>query len=331
MSNTDVIERLRSANPVPVEMAGLPIESVLKRLDHELPLHGPSRRHRARRLLAAASIAVAVAVALAIGGVILMSVRHSPSQVPNSRPRLALRTPQIAVLGRPQTAKDRTMPALVRQADRLGHLSASHTNSVLRNVIPARTRYIETLPDHREVFLAVLGNRYLLPHGPQRLRGVLQPQWLRAQRGYLNLRLIIVQPSGKWSEGPPVIAPGLGSVNNRIAYMEAVSLGAGCAITTYWNIAPNNITRVRWALPRQDRYGYVYKSPMTIDIPVRNNVFVTTIPGRAPCQRPLAVTLYNASGKVVAKAGSPRNLNRITRPIRHGNPLLGVTRFEHKP
>ena len=94
---------------------------------------------------------------------------------------------------------------------------------------------------------------------------------------------------------------------------------------------PNNVTRVRWQFPRQDHYGYVYKAPLTLNIAVHGNYAIATIPGRAPCDEPSVITLYGRDGNVIAHKGNPANLERITRPVRHGDPTAGIKQFEHRP
>ena len=61
---------------------------------------------------------------------------------------------QFAMFARPQTAKDRSLPAVARRAIRLGGLGPGFQD-VLNGVIPSLTRYTQTLPDGREVFVTV--------------------------------------------------------------------------------------------------------------------------------------------------------------------------------
>jgi hypothetical protein len=75
--------------------------------------------------------------------------------------------------------------------------------------------------------------------------------------------------------------------------MDAVGGGgSGCFLDTYIGFAANNVSRIRWEFPRQDRQGYVYEAPFIVEIPVRDNVAATTIPQRATCDRPSVVALY---------------------------------------
>ena len=83
---------------------------------------------------------------------------------------------------------------------------------------------------------------------------------------------------------------------------------------------PDGIARIRWQFPRQDGYGYVYKGPLTVNVPVRQNVAIATIDGRASCDMPSVVTLYNARGQIISKLGNTADLDRIARPIRPGAP-----------
>ena len=77
---------------------------------------------------------------------------------------------------------------------------------------------------------------------------------------------------------------------------------------------------VAWVFARQDRLGFVYPKPLTIDIPVKNNIAITNIPERAPCVSPAVVRWYAADGHIVASQGSLAGIDQITRPVRHGRP-----------
>ena len=96
-------------------------------------------------------VIVVVALVLAAGGQHGASTTaehgcHRPYDVPGSA--------TLAVLQRPQTAKDRTLPAVVRRAGRLGGLPKRAIDE-LSGIIPSSMRYSQTLPDGREVFLAL--------------------------------------------------------------------------------------------------------------------------------------------------------------------------------
>jgi hypothetical protein len=58
------------------------------------------------------------------------------------------------------------------------------------------------------------------------------------------------------------------------------------------------------------------------------------LPNSAVCEpwrdRPAAVTLYSRDGQVLSHTGSSSNLNRITRPVNHGNPFAYKSLF-HRP
>jgi len=261
-----------------------------------------------------------VIVVLAVAAVILTTGGSRPA-APTAGHRTAHLVP-LAVFSQPQTAIDRSLPGVLRTAARLGGLPPTSAADALRGTIPSSTHYVETLPGDREVFISSV--RDAAPPRP----GHSSPSAV-AEAG---VRLIIVQPDGKWTHGPPIVAPTLGSADNRSAYMEAVGGGgAGCFLDTYIGVAPNNVSRVRWEFPRQDRQGYVYKAPLTVDIPVRDNVVATTIPQRATCDGPSVVALYGPRGGLLIQTGRTANLDRITRPIRHGNPFAGRDRLERRP
>jgi hypothetical protein len=226
---------------------------------------------------------------------------------------------QFAVFARPQMAKDRSLPAVVRRAVRLGGLGPGFQD-VLNGVIPSLTRYTQTLPDGREVFLTVSNPATTLP---PRARRHLPPNTI------LIVGPVIVQPDGRWTNGQPLDTP-RGGDTARDAYIIARTGRQACGLDTYSVIVPNQVARIRWQFGRQDPLGYVFKAPLTVNMTPRGNVAVTTIPQRASCDRPAAVTLYGHDGQVLSHTGNTSNLNRITRPINHGNPFAYKSLF-HRP
>jgi hypothetical protein len=226
---------------------------------------------------------------------------------------------QFAVFARPQMAKDRSLPAVARRAVRLGGLGPGFQD-VLSGVIPSLTRYTQTLPDGREVFLTVYNPATTLP---RRARRHLPPHTI------LIVGPVIVQPDGRWTNGQPLDTSS-GGDTARDAYIIARTGHQACALDTYSVIVPNQVARIRWQFGRQDPFGYVFKAPLTVNLTPRGNVAVTTIPQRASCDRPAAVTLYGRDGQVLSHTGNTSNLNRITRPINQGNPFA-YKRLFHRP
>ena len=179
------------------------------------------------------------------------------------------------------------MPAVVRRAGRLGGLPKRAIDE-LSGIIPSSMRYTQTLPDGREVFLA-------LAHGSN----VRQPM----------LRLLIVAADGSWRDGQPIVGVGMGLPDNRIALREALR-GGGCSTNmtnsgsghglTEWNIEPNGVARVRWQFAGQTQ---PVTKPLTLDVPVRGNTAVATVPHFANCEQKSAVTLYNHDGQIIASHG----------------------------
>lgn len=250
----------------------------------------------------------ATLVAAAIGvvgcGSKAMPRPASRSEVPPAVRRLAS---HVAVLRRPQTAKDRSLPAVMGRAIRLAGLGLGFER--LDATFPNLTRYIETLPGDREVFLVV--------YRSIRGAGAAPPP------GLSILGLVIVQPDGKWENGgQPVSSDAAGATAGSL-YFLAQRGPSSCGGYTGSNIVPDGVAQVRWQFPRQDAYGFVYKAPLTVSIPVVQNVAIATITARASCDRPSVVTLYNSRGQIISHVGSAANLDRITRPIRHGNPFAG--------
>ena len=192
------------------------------------------------------------------------------------------------------------------------------SQSILHGAIPSLTRYTQTLPDGREVFLAVYHPSEFLPGGAPKGSTSASP------KAGTNLSVSGSSSSSPTANGPTVSPSWIrGSYAAKYAYIEARAGRQGCGVSTYWNIVPNQVAQIRWQFPRQDAYGYVYKAPLTVNIPVHENTAVATIPTRASCDRPSVVTLYGQNGKILSHTGSA-TVNRITRPIRHGNPLAGL-------
>jgi hypothetical protein len=114
------------------------------------------------------------------------------------------------------------------------------------------------------------------------------------------------------------------------AYITARTGNQARGLDTYSVIVPNQVARIRWQFGRQDRLGYVFNAPLTVNMTVHGNIAVATIPQRASCDRPAAVTLYGRNGQVLSHTGSTSTLNRITRPVNHGNPFSYQSLF-HQP
>ena len=166
------------------------------------------------------------------------------------------------------------MPAVVRRAVRLGALNSRTVMSFLRDAISISMRYAQTLPDGREVFLTRV-------HDPQ----VHQPL----------LGLWIIAPDGSWQQGQPVLNATVGLPDNRIARIQA-AYGPSCSVNIDRSCVP---TGVSWRFSREDLQGHTYQ-PLTLDVPVRGNTAVATIPGRATCDNASVTTLYASGGRVIA-------------------------------
>ena len=264
---------------------------------HEKPQRGkPSRLWTTRRpSLGAVAATVCSVLALAIAGVLLISLhthhsgppRHSAAaeQIPPGVRKLETK---LAVLRRPQTAKDRSLGALIARAAGRRSLVARD----LERVIPSLTRYTQTLPDGREVFLVV----YRGIGGPS---GRIRP----TPADLAIIGLVIVQPNGKPTGGGPVDEGGGGATPGSL-YFLARHGPDGCDGNTLHNIVPDGIARIRWQFPSEDQSGNVHNTPLTVNVPVRQNVAIATINGLVSCAKPTAVTLYNASGQIISQIGS---------------------------
>ena len=308
----DLMEQLASRNPVPDDLPALPLDSILARvgrLPASVPRDRPHRRVKPRSM---SGVAVACLSVLVVAGVsvVLLSADHRSNQRSAQGPTQAGPVVDLRVFERPQTARDRTLFSVARQAARRAHDGARFADDWLDGVIPSQTRYVRTISGGREVFLAVLtnGSARQLVQNPN-----ARPA--RTRDGEVALKLIIVQPDGRatTAQGPirqPIDGGGLGYVNNRIAGIEARA-GGGCSGVTVWSLMPNGISRVRWQFPRQDRYGNTYPTPLSVTVPAQDNLAIATIHGRASCDKPTVTTLYDANGHVVDRYGNPAPLRRV--------------------
>ena len=297
----DLDELIRDADPSRDLSIPIPDSSQITRDELAMTEHRRGRRRRtpvASRTASGLALTGSVLVVIAVVAVVLAvsGPRGAPTQihpVPSARAR---NTSELAVLQRPQTARDRTLPAVVRRAARLGGVNRPATQSALSGIVPSSMRYAQTLPDGRDVFLARV-------HIPK----VRQP----------GLRLLIVAPDGSWRHGQPIVAPSFGLPDNRIARIEALR-GGGCSTNknpsgsgrglTDWSIEPNGVARVRWQFASQD-HGQPDK-PLTLEVPVRGNTAVATVPGFTGCEQPRAITLYNRDGQIIGSERVPANLSR---------------------
>lgn len=234
-----------------------------------------------------ASVVVVIAViatVLAVGGRNRSATLSQPATVP----AVGQNTSDLGVLRRAQTARDRTLPAVVRRAARLGGLNLRTVESFLRGAVATSLRYAQTLPDGREVFLT----RVRGPHVHQPLLGL----W-------------IIAPDGSRRHGQPILHATFGLPDNRIARIQARS-GPSCSVDMYrtgvpngatvWSIVPNGVARVRWQFPREDDQGHLH-SAFTLDVPVHGNTAVATIPELAVCEQASVITLYGGDGRIIAR------------------------------
>jgi hypothetical protein len=292
---------IRDADPSRDLSIPVPDSTQIMRDEFAMIDHRRGRRRRipvASRTASGLALAGSVFVVIAVVAAVLAVSGHRGAStqshpVPSSRPR---NTSELAVLQRPQTARDQTLPAVVRRAARLGGVNKPATQSALSGIVPSSMRYTQTLPDGREVFLARV-------HIPK----VHQPV----------LRLLIVAPDGSWRHGQPIVDTSFGLPDNRIARIEALH-GGGCSTNnpsgsgrglTDWSIEPNGVARVRWVFLGKTAQGQSHSKPLTLQVPVRGNVAVATVPGFKWCKLPSAITLYNQDGQIVGSGGVRANLN----------------------
>jgi hypothetical protein len=232
--------------------------------------------------------AVAVAVFAIIGfGHTRQAPQSASTTVPGDARELAS---MLGVLRRHQTVADRSLPGwLLRQAASLP------AHPPLASRVPQLTRLVARLQG-RKLFILVYRHDGFRGSQANPLSG-------KADDG---VGLLSVSRSGAAFAGD---TPATAIWQN---------MRPGCLDDTQYTIVPDGIRRVRWVFARQDQLGFVYRSPLTVDVRVRNNVAVARIIGRAPCVRPSLVSWYTADGHRVQSTGNLANINKITRRARHG-------------
>lgn len=209
---------------------------------------------------------------------------HLRVTAPHGIPTLSQLLANLAVLRRPQTADDRSW-----QFPRSGPYSRS---------LPRLTRLAQTLPDGTRIFLTV--QRYTGPGWP-----TVYPV------GGYELDLSIV-PAGSNNVGSTNFGP---NVNYTVFPLSSTPLGgfhrgpAGSSTPAWASIIPNGVSRVRWTFvcspPR------CAQRPVTVSVPVHNNVAAALIPGTqselGPSRaigrdwEPMKIIWYGAGGRVVAR------------------------------
>jgi hypothetical protein len=266
---SDAFERLQRANPVIGDVGAPPIERVLGRVG-EAPAQ-MSDRHRAG---AASWIGVLAGVVIAVAvGALLLSA-HSRSPVDAAAPRAHAGSRQLvsilAVLRRPQTAADRSVPWPADQVDRRFY----------DQPIPALTRRVFTFPNGRGLFMVVVSH-------PTRFG---TPPSLPARVG---------DGVALWSLCCNGIAQSAASLRAH-AQLLPEERGVPHAHAEYYSysIVPDGVTRVRWVFA-------ALRSPAnsgpraTVWATVHNNAAVAAV---VPIPRPvLSATWYAADGHVIAE------------------------------
>ncbi len=236
-----------------------------------------------------------LAVAVVVGVVVVVSGRHD-DRVAINHPTVGspkAQSPALGILQRSQTARDRTLPAVIRRADRLGG-ARKQASDDLAGVIPSTMRYAQTLDDGQEVFLS----QARAPHGAQTV-----------------LDLFVITPNGGLENGPPVVSASNG-LPHRITRNQG-PVAAGCttnggpdnpirAITVY-AVVSNGVARVSWRFSAQDTGS----APRTISVPVLGNTAVATIYGIGSCNGPSSTTSYDKNGNVITRTLG-RNLPQST-------------------
>lgn len=171
MNPTDAMNRLAHANPLPDGLPAPPLEPVLWRLDEETPSahagatphatgpeampHAPSQRGRRALRSVVPATAVLVTVAVFVAAAVLLGYRPAgspPAASPAPRPQSLLS--QFAILRRPQTARDRQLPGLLKNM--LSEPPQRH------DLLASLTHVVGQLPSRGQGQVLVL----VIAHGP---------------------------------------------------------------------------------------------------------------------------------------------------------------------
>lgn len=244
---------------------------------------GRSLRRRPIRNLLPAALGAAVAAAVVALGIALLGHRAHTSQAPEHAstapvPTLRQLLDSFATLRRAQTAADRAWQPV------------NDPSSPVREV-PQFTRLVRTLHDGTRVFLTV--ERFVVPQPGQ-------------PAGSYLLNVQVIHGAG------PAAGTSFGPHDHYAIFPFALPIGAHRAQRPsgylWTSLVPDGVAAVRWTFAcRGPAARCAHSRPITVSVPVLNNIAVTTMPatacgpGAANCQ-PATVVWYGTSlQRVVAR------------------------------
>lgn len=275
----DVIELLRRANPLPGEVPAPGIEPLLRRLDAEPGTAAdpvaPSRRI-ARQVLGAVGAAVAVAGVALVAVLALTTVGHRSTPRGSARVSAGARqlVAELAVLRRPQTAADRSVPARLERAPLAGW-----------RIDPRLTRLAMT----QRVGAASVLRVYLVVSVPTARAIAGRSSANQVALGTAFISAIVVDSRGRIAGRDGETAATL----ERPTTALAIARLAGAARILDVTIVPDPVRRVRWVFAGTSTGA----PPITVYPSVAANVaFAPTSSARGLFD---SVTWYGADGRVI--------------------------------
>jgi hypothetical protein len=236
-----------------------------------LPSAGAGGGNALFGLLAAGSAAVVVAV------VVIALAAHGGSggttAASGGGPGASALVAKLAVLRRPQTAADRTVPKIFVAPPAPGRR------------VPSLTRLVATQPGVK-VFMVVNRPATGTPAGGA-------PLWSPRLGDQVS---IVAVTSGN---APPVQSPGVPAADLADSADRAIPIRAGEAVgrpTATLEIVPDGVARVRLQYTASDG------RPLSTSYPaIANNIVIVPLPSRF---RGLRTTWYAADGRVIPSSGS---------------------------
>jgi hypothetical protein len=269
--NSDPIEPLSQANPIPGEMPPLSFELVRQRMRQEAH---PSRPPR-RRLSSTAAIAVSVLMVAAVVAIALTRTSSSPSHdgpASTSHPlgdaqaaaqRAILN--ELSVMRQPQSDAARKAYA-IRVASLHVHVPGSA--DLFGKPFPSSARLVP-LPDHATLLL-YMSNASSISTGVAPARQKILGFFERGRRSGVGGCCLSVneirRPTGL----------------DNLSHFSSTPRSSP---EMYFEVVPDGVTTVRWTFPAHPRYPQGERTqatfkPLTLTIEVHHNVAAAQLPTR---------------------------------------------------
>jgi hypothetical protein len=240
------------------------------------------RQPTARNPGAVLTVAAGALVAIVVAVVALSLHDHRPARPlgPTALPRIHTLTGELGVLREPQTPADRAFNHGAYLRDHALAFRHAHTR-----LVPPLTRAVR-LSDGREIYLYVV-------------------RVTHAGRSQLQLGSTVRIPHGY--SGAERLTP-----STMLTPVPPIALRQGSGRNPFYEIVPDGVAAVSWSVPRQPwgaSFGPTYPHPITVRVEVHQNVAAGVLSGVGI---PTVITWYAADGSLIARAGNPAALSRIT-------------------